>query len=195
MTPSSLVSHNDHSAQQSMALDPWGDKSQYAPIPGNFYWSPTFPSDISCTNFDTSSPIDCASLQQTASQKNSVPLHQFGDWEEGRTYDVDPPACIHYLIQWRVTRNNRTVAKHTEHDLILAPRFLWRLFLQMKLKELLIRKYPHRILESDVVISATQQKGLTLKFDGTDIHLTSIEKQVFDCKFKHAMKVRMKVVQ
>jgi hypothetical protein len=79
--------------------------------------------------------------------------------------------------------NNRTVAKDTEQDLVLAPRFHWRLFLQPKLKELLVRKYPHRKLESDdtsVVVSATRQKGFTLRFDGTDIDWISIEKQLLD---------------
>ncbi|KAJ5875236.1 uncharacterized protein N7473_012583 [Penicillium subrubescens] len=101
------------------------------------------------------------------------PATSFGNWEGGRTYDEDPPTCIHYLIEWKVTLNNRTVAKDTEQDLVLAPRLHWRLFLQPKLKELLVRKYPHRKPESDntsVVVSATRQKGLTLRFDGTDIN-------------------------
>jgi hypothetical protein len=75
------------------------------------------------------------------------------------------------------------VAKDTEQDLVLAPRFYWRLFLQPKLKELLIRKYPHRKLESDdtsVVVSAIRQKGLTRRFDKTDVDWSSIEKQLFD---------------
>jgi hypothetical protein len=57
------------------------------------------------------SPNDYPSPQQTASQKNSLPLLQFGDWEEGQKYDEDPPACIHYLMEWKVTLNNRTMAK------------------------------------------------------------------------------------
>jgi len=55
--------------------------------------------------------------------------------------------------------------------------------LRPKLKELLIRKHPHRKLESDdtaVVVSATWQKGFTLRFDGTDIDWNSIEKQLLD---------------
>lgn len=183
MTPSSLISHDDNGVQQSIMLDPWGDTSQYAPTPGNFCWSPTSPSNISCINVDHISPVDYASPQQSASQKNNLPLLQFGDWEEGRTYDEDPPTCIHYSIEWKVTLNNRTVAKDTEQDLVLAPRFHWRLFLQPKLKELLVRKYPHRKLEPDdtsVVVSATRQKGLTLRFDGIDIDWTSIEKQLSD---------------
>ncbi|KAH8434447.1 uncharacterized protein LDX57_012094 [Aspergillus melleus] len=180
MTASSLVSHDDYGVQH---LDPWVDTSQYAPTPGNFRWSTASPSDISCINVEPVSPVDYASPRQPASQKNSLPLLQYGDWGEGRTYDEDPPTCIHYLIEWKITLNNRTVAKDTEQDLVLAPRYYWRLFLQPKLKELLLRKYPYRKLESDdtsVVVSATRQKGLTLRFDGTDVDWTSIEKQLLD---------------
>lgn len=70
---------------------------------------------------------------------------------------------IHYLIEWKVTLNNRTVAKDFEQVPVLASRFHWRLFLQPKLKELLVRKYPHRKLElndTTVVVFATRQKGL-----------------------------------
>ena len=183
MTFSSLVSHDDYGVQQSTALDQWVNTSQYAPTPGNFRSSPTSPSNISCINVDPIFPVDYESPQQTVLQKNSLPLLQFGDWEEGRTYDEDPPTCIHYLIEWKVTLNNRMVAKDTEQDLVLASRFYWRLFLQPKLKELLVRKYPHRKLESDdksVVVSATRQKGFTLRFDRTDIDWASIEKQLLD---------------
>ncbi|KAJ5986554.1 hypothetical protein N7451_010919 [Penicillium sp. IBT 35674x] len=183
MRSSPFISHDDYDVEQNDQLNLWSDASQYAPTPGNFDRSPTSPSNISYTNIDPPSPIDYASQLKTVSQKDSLPLLQFGDWEEGRTYDEDPPSCIHYLIEWKVTLNNRTVAKDTEQDLVLAPRFHWRLFLQPKLKELLIRKYPQRKLKSDdtsVVVSATRQRGLSLRFDGTDIDWPSIEKQLFD---------------
>jgi hypothetical protein len=34
--------------------------------------------------------------------------------------------------------------------------------------------------DTSVVVSATRQKGFTLRFDGTDIDWTSIEKQLLD---------------
>jgi hypothetical protein len=129
-------------------------------------------SDVHPTPRPTPHSSNSTSPQENAAQDNSLPLLQFRDWEEGRTYDEDPPACIHYLIEWKITPNNRTVAKDTEQDLVLAPRFHWRLFLRPKLEELLIRKYPYRKLESDntsLVVSATRQKGLTRRFDKTDI--------------------------
>jgi hypothetical protein len=55
--------------------------------------------------------------------------------------------------------------------------------LQLQLMELLVREYPHRKLESDdtsVVVSATRQKGLARRWDGTDIDWTFIEKQLLD---------------
>jgi hypothetical protein len=123
MRPNSLVSYDGYGVQQNETFDPWDDTSQYAPTPGNFRRSPASLSDISCINVDSASPIDHTSPQQIASQKDSLPLLQFGDWEEGRIYDEDPPVCIHYLIEWKVALNNRTVAKDTEQDMVLAPRY------------------------------------------------------------------------
>lgn len=159
-----------------LPFEPFGqrdDSLQDAPTPGFLSHYPTSPSNQSAITVDPASRVDSTS-QPNTSQTSKLPLLQFGDWEEGRAYDEDPPICIHYSIEWKVTLNNRTVAKDTEQDLVLAPRFHWRLFLQPKLKELLSRKYPHKEIESDdtsVVVSVTRhsQRDLTRRFDRTDV--------------------------
>ncbi|KAL4866678.1 hypothetical protein BDV12DRAFT_187221 [Aspergillus spectabilis] len=57
--------------------------------------------------------------------------------------------CIHYWIEWKITLNKRTVIKDTEQDLVLAPGFYWRLFLQPKLREKLDAKYLHKRIVID----------------------------------------------
>lgn len=159
-------------------LGHWDETSQFAPTPGNF---PASPSDLSVAT----SSIDCSTSQPTTLQRNKRPLLQFGDWEEGQAYYENPPTCIHYSIEWKVTLNNRTVAKDTEQDLVLAPKFHWRLFLQPKLNELLCRKYPQKKIISDdtsVTVSVNQhnQRNLIRRFDRTDVDWPAIEKQLLD---------------
>lgn len=85
--------------------------------------------------------------------------------------------------------NNKPVRKNTEQDLVLAPRYYWRLFLEPKLNELLGKKFHQKTVELDdttIVISVNHrnQPDLTLSYDKIDIDWPAVEKQLLvwgDC--------------
>ncbi|KAI7968770.1 hypothetical protein EIK77_002380 [Talaromyces pinophilus] len=180
MRSSSFGLENADGVDQFEPFQQWDGSSLYAPTPGNFAYTPGSPSNLSLINTNNNLPVD----QSNGSQTNKLPLLQFGEWEEGRAYDEDPPSCIHYWIEWKATFKNRSVAKDTEQDLVLAPGFHWRLFLQPKLKEILCRKFPHKSIvvdDTSVVVSVTRHPDkLTRRFDRTDIDWPVIEKQLVD---------------
>lgn len=82
-----------------------------------------------------------------------------------------------------MTLNKKVVRKNTEQDLVLAPQFHWRLFLEPKLKELVGKKFSQKKVELDdttIVVSVNHrtQDDLTLSFDQTDIDWPAVEKQL-----------------
>ncbi|KAJ5977200.1 hypothetical protein N7501_000542 [Penicillium viridicatum] len=135
--------------------EPSEPNSGYAPTPG-LYGSP------------------CASLALSPSPSRI----------EVANYNEDPPTCIHYRIEWRVTVNNREVSTDTEEAVVLASRVFWQLSLEKKLEKTLRRKTArHRRLRPDdtVIVASTSnrtKRKLTKRFEDTDISWTAIEKQL-----------------
>jgi hypothetical protein len=156
--------------------------TQYAPTPGYFGLpSPSLQSTIAP---DRNPEGECSTSQLNLLQRDKLPLLQLADWDEEKAYDEQPPSCIHYSIEWKVSLNNRVVTKDTEQDLVLAPGFHWQLFLKPKLESLLHKKFSYdrrvRSDDTDIVVSINDytQRDLIRRFDNTDIDWPAIEKQL-----------------
>ena len=109
---------------------------------------------------------------------------QLQDWDKESSYDEDPPICLHYSIEWKVTVNGKVVSKDTEQDLVLAPASHWQHFLQPRLEKLLRKKMAHsrfvRCDDTNVVVSVTDrtERDLTKRFDELEIDWSVVEKQL-----------------
>ncbi|KAF2022644.1 hypothetical protein EK21DRAFT_82806, partial [Setomelanomma holmii] len=47
-----------------------------------------------------------------------LPLNE---WDEHNSYDEDITSRLRYTVEWKVTVNNKVIAKETEQDIVLAP--------------------------------------------------------------------------
>ncbi|KAK2762260.1 hypothetical protein FQN54_001270 [Arachnomyces sp. PD_36] len=166
----SYTPSNTGDAPQTQPLDSWYQGWEDAPTPGYFTHTPA-------PSVPDPSPDDVPDPDHLG----FVPLN---DWDEERSYDEQPPTCIHYLIEWKVTLNNRLVAKDTEPDVVLPPGSYWQLFLKQKPKDIIHRKISRnrqvRLDDTTVVVSVNDrsQRDLTKRFERTDIDWTAVEKQL-----------------
>ncbi|KAF7174073.1 hypothetical protein CNMCM6106_008192 [Aspergillus hiratsukae] len=157
----------------------WGQSPSYAPTPGDF------------------------GRERTPSEYSLSPTHQFGERstplpqsqpgrlrflddlesDNGAT-DDEQPTCMPYVIEWRVTLNNRVLAKDTEQDLVSRPSSYWRQIKQKAERVLRQKINRNRRVKPDdtsVVVSVNDrsQRDLTKHFEKTDIDWTAINRQMF----------------
>lgn len=106
------------------------------------------------------------------------------EWDEYNNYEEDIPSRLRYSIEWKVTVNNKVVAKDTEQDLVLVPAAYWHMYLKPKVEKLSSRKVAHiRQVEYDdtgVIVSVNDrsERDLTKRFDKMDIDWSVVEKQL-----------------
>jgi hypothetical protein len=102
------------------------------------------------------------------------------------------------MIEWRVTLNNRVVAKDTEQDLALDPSSYWQ-DIRQKAENILRRKIARnrrvRLDDTTVVVSVNDrsQRDLTKRFERTDIDWTTIQGQLvmWENLFRQGKKLRL----
>jgi hypothetical protein len=108
---------------------------------------------------------------------------QLEGWDENGAYDEDPPRCLHYSIEWKVTLNGKIISKDTETNLVLSLAPYWRQFLQPRLQKLLQKKLGNSSAKADdtsVVVSVTgrSERDLTKRFEELDIDWSIVERQL-----------------
>ncbi|KAF3359142.1 PKHD-type hydroxylase ofd1 [Verticillium dahliae VDG1] len=127
---------------------------------------------------------DTSPLDQARSDRTSLPLLQLADWDEELPYDEQPPTCVHYSIEWKLTLNNRSISKDTEPNLVLAPGPYWTTFLRSKLEKLVDKKLPSNrsfsVDDTDIVVCVNDrgERDLTKRFDGLNIDWRVVERQL-----------------
>jgi hypothetical protein len=91
----------------------------------------------------------------------SLPLLQLADWSEELSYDEEPPTCIHYSIEWKLTINSKGVSKDTEQYLVVTPGAFWRSTQRPKLEKLLHKKIPpnksFKADDTNITVSVTDR--------------------------------------
>jgi hypothetical protein len=49
---------------------------------------------------------DTGSTDHARPHSGKLELLDLNEWNESETYDEEPPTCLHYSIEWKVTLNN-----------------------------------------------------------------------------------------
>jgi hypothetical protein len=125
-----------------------------------------------------------ASRNHTPLDSNRLGFLPLTEWDEYNSYEEDTPSRLRYSIEWKVTVNNRVVAKDTEQDIVLVPAAYWHMYLKSNVEKLSSKKVAHnRNVEYDdtgVVVSVNDrsERDLTKRFDNMDIDWSVVEKQL-----------------
>ncbi|KZL85758.1 hypothetical protein CI238_10898 [Colletotrichum incanum] len=142
-------------------------------------------------DFEDIQTVSSRSPSQTPPGGDRLPLLQLSDWDENGLYDEQPPTCVHYSIEWKLTANKKLVARDSEPDLVLAPNAYWTRTLRHKLDRLVTKKLPSnksfKIDDTDVVVSVRDrtQHDLVKRFDDLDIDWNVVERQMKNWSHLH----------
>ena len=104
--------------------------------------------------------------------RKTLPFVPYDDWLPGESYDDQPPSCMHYVMEWKLTLNKRVVAKQTEDDLVLAPSDFWKEELSPKIADISnSTSKPYKADATTVIISVNDrsERDITKRFDELQI--------------------------
>ncbi|KAF6803117.1 hypothetical protein CSOJ01_11135 [Colletotrichum sojae] len=114
---------------------------------------------LSSFDFDETDATDSDDISGQQAPANDRGLRS----SELDNIDQDDAQASHvpYVIEWKLTTNNRTVTKDSEHNITITPQAFWERHLKEQVREVLKRKLPsHKTfkpVDSDVVVSTTDR--------------------------------------
>ncbi|KAF7174220.1 hypothetical protein CNMCM5623_006758 [Aspergillus felis] len=167
-----LTPLNNYDASQAGT---WERSPSYCPTPGDFGRERTASEYSFSPHGEHSTPLP-------QSQSGGLRFHDQVESDDGATGD-EHPSYIPYIIEWRVTLNNRVLAKDMEQDLDSTPSSYWQQIKQKAERVLRQKINRNRRVKPDdtsVVVSVNDrsQRDLTKRFEKTDIDWTAINRQI-----------------
>ncbi|KAI7978756.1 hypothetical protein EIK77_000319 [Talaromyces pinophilus] len=180
----SYRSHQDDNISPQ-PYDSWDSDLLYAPTPGNF-------------TVASSPHIHSPQQEPQSDELCFIPPTL---WDKNKTYDEHPPIYLHYLIDWKVKLNNRTVTTVTEPDVVLAPGAYWQKVLREKVERVKSRKLfsdrRARLEDTTVMASVLNDRSQKLhqQAEGIEIDWEMTEKQLLKWKelFRRGKKLKLDV--
>ncbi|KXJ84980.1 hypothetical protein Micbo1qcDRAFT_169776, partial [Microdochium bolleyi] len=164
--------------------DPWQNDYEWPVHELDDYESPQIPAARPAN--DGQGFPETPSIESQTSVTSKLPLIRLEDWVEGKSYDENPPTCIHYSIEWKLTVDGRVVpgSKDSEQNLVLAPGDYWEKTLRSKLDKLSMKKLAsnrsYRPDDTTVVVHVQDrsERDFVKRFDELDIEWSILEQQL-----------------
>ena len=174
----------------------WEGTPSHAPTPGDFGRERTpsvFCSSPAYTYGDPSSPSHRPASDHLGFLEDTE-LDPQGIHNGGATESIKS------LIEWKVTLNNRFLARDTEQDLVFKPSHYWQQIKEKAERIVQRKKSRNQRVRSDntivtVAVNERSQRDLTKHFEGTDINWTPIEMQLLTWEnlYRQGKRLRLSV--
>ena len=159
--------------------DSQGSSQLPGTVTGSAGNAPPLPSSVTSSAAPNETPRALSQGQYLHASK--LTFMQEADWDPEKTNNQDPPTCLHYSIEWKVTRNGRAFSRGTEPDIVLAPSCYWQQHLKAQVEDRVNQKAAEsgamRLNDTNIVVSVTErpQRDLAKHFPKTEIDWAVVE--------------------
>ncbi|KAG9249981.1 uncharacterized protein F5Z01DRAFT_731324 [Emericellopsis atlantica] len=102
----------------------------------------------------------------------------YADWRPTLPYNEQPPECIRYNVEWKLSVNNRQRSGESEPGVVISPQRFWKHVLRSKKPP----PKPWGSTETKIVLSVTDRKtgSITKRFPELKVDWSYVAKQLQD---------------
>lgn len=126
-------------------------------------------------------PLARIPQSQRRPARATLPFVPYEDWDPDQSYDEQPPTCVRYTLEWKLTLNRRAAAKQTEDGLVLAPSSFWKEQLSSKIADIVkstSKSYEPEATTIVISVNDRSERDITKRFEKLQIDWPIIERQL-----------------